>query len=98
MGSEKASRFILLKCFDEPPSTTYDAKVKGAPTKPRTAASLLTWQIISTVELTNSECINNISYSGTFSPPIKIYIKTKFADRDRMIMTTNIKLNGTIAY
>lgn len=71
LGWEKASRFILLKCFDEPPSTTYDAKVKGAPTKPRTAASLFTWQIKSTVELTNSECINKIWYTGTFSTYIK---------------------------
>lgn len=35
LGSEKANPFILVKCFDEPPSTTYAARVKGAPTKPR---------------------------------------------------------------
>jgi hypothetical protein len=44
LGCEKANLFIFVKCFDEPPSTTYDAKVKGAPTKPRTAALLSTWK------------------------------------------------------
>ena len=38
LGWEKANLFILVKCFDEPPSTTYEARVKGAPTKPSTAA------------------------------------------------------------
>lgn len=42
LGSEKANLFIFEKCFDEPPSTTYDASVKGAPTKPSTAALLST--------------------------------------------------------
>lgn len=35
---------MFEKCFDEPPSTTYDARVKGAPTKPSTAALLSTWK------------------------------------------------------
>ena len=43
-GWEKANLFIFEKCFDEPPSTTYDARVKGAPTKPNTAALLSTWR------------------------------------------------------
>lgn len=42
LGCEKASLLIFVKFFDEPPSTAYEASVKGAPTKPRTAASLLT--------------------------------------------------------
>ena len=44
LGCEKANLFIFVKCFDEPPSTTYDARVNGAPTKPRTAALLSTWE------------------------------------------------------
>lgn len=38
LDSEKANLFIFEKFLDEPPSTTYDARVNGAPTKPRTAA------------------------------------------------------------
>lgn len=44
LGWENANLFIFEKCLDEPPSTTYDARVKGAPTKPSTAALLSTWQ------------------------------------------------------
>lgn len=52
LDSEKANLFIFEKFLDEPPSTTYDARVNGAPTKPRTAALSFTCN--------NSYAINDI--------------------------------------
>lgn len=41
-GDSNASLLMMVKCLDDPPSTMYEARVKGAPTKPSTVEAVPT--------------------------------------------------------